>query len=60
MTDQAPINLNKERKARNLATEKAKADSNAVKFGRTKAERLLDAARVEKARQHLDQSKFEE
>lgn len=60
MTDQAPINLNKVRKARNLATEKAKADSNAVKFGRTKAERLLDAARVEKARQHLDQSKFEE
>ena len=60
MTDQAPINLNKVRKARNLATEKAKADSNAVKFGRTTAERLLDAARVEKARQHLDQSKSEE
>ena len=60
MNDGAPINLNKARKARDRVAEKAQADANAVKFGRTKAERLLDAARAEKAKTALDQSKFEE
>ena len=60
MTDNSPINLNKVRKARDRAAEKAQADANAVKFGRSKAERLLDAARAEKARSALDQAKFEE
>ncbi len=60
MTDAAPINLNKVRKARDRAVEKADADANAAKFGRSKAERLLDAARADKARLHLDQAKFEE
>ncbi|SEN28626.1 protein of unknown function [Loktanella fryxellensis] len=60
MTDDAPINLNRARKARDRAAEKSQADANAVKFGRTKAERLLDAARVDKARRALDQSRFEE
>jgi phage protein D len=53
-------NLNKARKARDRAAEKAQADANAVKHGRTKAERLIEAARAEKARRALDGAKFEE
>lgn len=60
MTDHTPINLNKVRKIRDRAAEKAQADANAVKFGRSKAERLLEAARADKARSALDQAKFEE
>lgn len=60
MTDNTPINLNKVRKARDRTAEKTQADANAVKFGRSKAERLLDAARADKARSALDQAKFEE
>ena len=60
MTDNSPINLNKVRKARDRAADKAQADANAVKFGRSKAERLLDAARADKAKSALDQAKFEE
>ena len=54
------VNLNKARKARDRAEEKAQADANAVKHGRTKAQRLLEAAQAEKARRALDQSKFED
>ncbi|WP_386681750.1 DUF4169 family protein [Loktanella sp. R86503] len=60
MNANTPINLNKVRKARDRAADKAEADANAVKFGRSKAERLLDAARADKARTALDQAKFEE
>lgn len=55
-----PVNLNKARKARDRAAEKAQADANALKHGRTKAERLLEAAQAEKARRALDGAKFEE
>ncbi len=54
------VNLNKARKARDRAAEKAQADANALKHGRTKAERLLEAARAEKAKRTLNQAKFEE
>ena len=60
MNANTPINLNKVRKARDRATDKAEADANAVKHGRSKAERMLDAARADKARTALDQAKFEE
>ncbi|UTH45883.1 DUF4169 family protein [Loktanella salsilacus] len=60
MNANTPINLNKVRKARDRATEKAEADANAVKHGRSKAVRMLDAARADKARTALDQAKFEE
>lgn len=50
-----PINLNKARKARAQADRKARADANAVKFGRTKAEKSRDQDEAAKARQHLDQ-----
>jgi phage protein D len=53
-------NLNKARKARDRAAEKARADASALKHGRTKAERLLEAAQAEKARRALDGAKFEE
>ena len=44
MTD-GPVNLNRYRKEKAKADAKTRADANAVKHGRTKAERLLDAAR---------------
>lgn len=60
MTDQSPINLNQVRKDRARADDKARADANAVKHGRTKAQRLLEAAQAEQARKRLDQTKFDE
>jgi hypothetical protein len=59
MTD-GPVNLNRFRKEKAKADSKARADANAVKHGRTKAERLLDAARNEKARAMLDRHKIED
>ena len=44
-----PINLNKARKAKARVLAKAKADTNAVKFGETKVVRALNTARAEKA-----------
>ena len=55
-----PINLNKHRKAKARAEQKAQADANAVRFGWTKAERMLDAAREEKTATFLDQHKFDD
>jgi hypothetical protein len=55
-----PVNLNQVRKDRARAEAKKTADQNAVKHGRTKAERLREAALAEQARRRLDQQKFEE
>lgn len=55
-----PINLNQARKANAGAEEKARADENSVKFGRTKAQRLLDAAQNEQASKRLAQLKFDD
>ena len=52
-----PINLNKARKARARADAKARADENAVKFGRTKGERQADALRAAKAAARHDGNK---
>ncbi len=49
-----PINLNKARKERNRAARRLAADANAVKFGRSKAEKKLEAARRAKADDGLD------
>jgi hypothetical protein len=46
--------LNKVRKAKVRAEEKAQADANAVKFGRTKGEKDLDRASGAKAARDLD------
>ncbi|MFO8125899.1 DUF4169 family protein [Yoonia sp.] len=55
-----PINLNQARKARSRADSKAEADENAVRFGRTKAEKVLDATQAKQARDRLAQLKFED
>lgn len=55
-----PINLNRARKTRARAEDKAKADANAARFGRTKAERLLEAAKTAKASAMLDQHQLDE
>lgn len=54
------VNLNKVRKSKLRAEEKVKADENAVRFGRTKAARVLDAVNAEKANTRLSQLKFED
>ncbi|MEM1388096.1 MAG: DUF4169 family protein [Pseudomonadota bacterium] len=51
----APINLNKARKARAKADKTARAEANAVKFGRTKAQKARDEDIADRADRHLDQ-----
>ncbi|MBO9396996.1 DUF4169 family protein [Shimia sp. R9_2] len=48
------INLNKFRKARARADQKALAEENAIKFGRTKAQKQLEEAQAEKSERDLD------
>ena len=54
-----PINLNKARKAKGRKEARKRADENAVKFGRSKAEKQLDQARAVKAQADLDGKKRE-
>ena len=54
-----PVNLNRARKERMRAEARRQADANAVKFGRTKAEKRLDEARTDEAARKLDQHKRE-
>lgn len=54
-----PINLNKVRKDRARAGKKARADRNAVAFGRSKGEKELEKARAEKAARDIDGHKRE-
>ncbi|MDG1119048.1 MAG: DUF4169 family protein [Flavimaricola sp.] len=55
-----PINLNKVRKERDKAAEKARADANAVRHGLTKAQRLLNATKMEQVKRRIDQLKFDD
>jgi hypothetical protein len=48
------VNLRQFRKSKARAERDAKAEQNRVKFGRTKAEKKLQKAEKEKARQQLD------
>ncbi|MES2432928.1 MAG: DUF4169 family protein [Pseudomonadota bacterium] len=48
------INLRAVRKAKDKATARAQADANAVKFGRRKGDKALEAARLDKAKRDLD------
>ena len=48
------VNLNKVRKSRARADRKARADENAIKFGRTKSEKAKDRVEVDKATRDLD------
>ena len=47
-------NLGKLRKQKARAAKKARADENAVKFGRSKAEKQLNRARADKAARDFD------
>lgn len=49
-----PVNLNRVRKEKARAEKRARADENAVKFGRTKAEKTRDSAAAAKADRHVD------
>ncbi len=53
MSDQ-PVNLNRFRKEKARVDRKARADENAVKHGRSKAQKARDAAEAEKTRRVLD------
>jgi len=55
-----PVNLNRFRKDKARARDKARADENAVKFGRSKAQKELEKARADKAARDLDQRKGDE
>lgn len=50
----SPVNLNKVRKARARAADKARADENAVEFGRSKAEKLATRKEQGRAARRLD------
>ncbi|MCA0919870.1 DUF4169 family protein [Pseudooceanicola nanhaiensis] len=49
-----PVNLNRFRKDKARAEKKARADENAVKFGRSKAQKDAEKARADQARRLLD------
>ena len=54
-----PVNLSRARKAKARTDAESRAAENRAKFGRTKAERMLDQARAEKASRQLDAGKRE-
>ncbi|MGB3243668.1 MAG: DUF4169 family protein [Sulfitobacter sp.] len=55
----APINLNKVKKERNRASRKARADENAVSFGRTNAQKEALKARAAQILRNLEGHKRE-
>ena len=52
------VSLNRIRKKRERAAKKKEADENAVRLGRTKAARVLDAARTAQARKRLEDKRL--
>ena len=54
-----PVNLNRVRKDKARAEKRARADENAVKFGRTKAEKARHSGAADKADRDLDGHKRE-
>jgi hypothetical protein len=54
------INLRSARKAKARTEKETAAEANRLKFGRTKAEKLKDAAEKAKADKHIDGHKREE
>ncbi len=55
-----PINLRKARKARAQAERRAKADENAIRFGRTKAQKAREAADAARGATTVDQHRRED
>ncbi len=56
----APVNLNRVRKERVRAAQKARADENAARFGRTRAQKAEEEAARARARAQLDAHRREE
>jgi hypothetical protein len=54
-----PVNLNRARKEKARAEKRARADENAVKFGRSKVERTRDEHETARSITRLDQHKRE-
>lgn len=50
----SPVNLNRFRKEKARAEKKARAKENALKFGRSKAEKTRDTLQKEKLQSHVD------
>jgi len=57
---EGPVNLNRVRKQKARAADKARADENAARFGRNKAQKALERAQADKARAMLDQHRRDE
>jgi len=55
----SPINLNKARKAKARAEKRKTANANAVKFGRSKADKIKEAREQARDDRHLDGHKRE-
>jgi len=54
------LNLNQARKAKAKADAKVQAVENRARFGRTKGDKALDAARAERLKRDLDGAKRED
>jgi hypothetical protein len=54
------LNLNQARKAKAKTDARTKAGENRARFGRTKADKALDAARADKLKRDLDGAKRED
>ncbi|USQ97809.1 DUF4169 family protein [Caulobacter sp. RL271] len=54
------VNLNQARKAKAKADDKARTAENRAKFGRSKVEKTLEAARADKLKRDLDGAKRED
>ncbi|WP_170348624.1 MULTISPECIES: DUF4169 family protein [Ruegeria] len=55
-----PVNLNRYRKAKARAEKKARADQNAVKFGRSKVEKVEAKFEQDKQRRDMDNHELDE
>lgn len=55
-----PVNLNRYRKQKARAEKKALADQNAIKFGRSKAEKFENKFEQEKQRRDVDNHELDE
>ncbi len=51
------VNLSRARKTRDKADQRAQAEANRLKFGRTKSEKVSDKASAEALQRHVDAHK---
>ncbi|MGC1260867.1 MAG: DUF4169 family protein [Jannaschia helgolandensis] len=53
------VSLSAARKARDRDAKKVRADANAARFGRTRAEKDVEKAQADKAQRHVDDHEIE-